>query len=53
MPPWPASPPQLCEILKSLHSPQVVFNGHSVSSMIGLLAVTAEPDVFERREDVG
>lgn len=38
----------LCELLHALGLRQVVFVGHSVSAMIGVLAANEEPDLFER-----
>ncbi len=36
------------EVLDALDLPPAVFVGHSVSSMIGLLAAAARPDLFDR-----
>ena len=43
----------LLEILRALELTDVVFVGHSVSSMIGVLAAIAEPDRFGRLVLVG
>jgi len=41
------------EIVDAMGLPPVVFVGHSVSSMIGVLAATQRPDLFERLVLVG
>jgi sigma-B regulation protein RsbQ len=41
------------EIVEALHLPPVVFVGHSVSAMIGVLAAAERPDLFERLVLVG
>ena len=41
------------EILEAIDGPPVVFVGHSVSAMIGLLAAARRPELFERLVLVG
>jgi sigma-B regulation protein RsbQ len=41
------------EIIEALELPPVVFVGHSVSGMIGVLAAARRPDLFERLVLVG
>lgn len=41
------------EIIEALSLPPVVFVGHSVAAMIGMLAAAARPDLFERLVLVG
>jgi len=41
------------EILEALDGPPVVFVGHSVSAMIGLLAAAGRPELFDRLVLVG
>ena len=41
------------EIVEALHLPPVVFVGHSVSAMIGVLAAARRPEVFDRLVLVG
>jgi sigma-B regulation protein RsbQ len=41
------------EIIQALDLPPVVFVGHSVSAMIGLLAAARRPDLFDRLVLVG
>ena len=43
----------LVEVLDALGLPPVLFVGHSVSSMIGLLAAADRPDLFDRLVLVG
>jgi sigma-B regulation protein RsbQ len=43
----------LVEIVEALDLPPVVFVGHSVSAMIGVLAAADRPDLFERLVLVG
>jgi sigma-B regulation protein RsbQ len=43
----------LIEIIRELDLPPVVFVGHSVSSMIGVLAANRAPELFERLVLVG
>ncbi len=43
----------LVEIVEALDLPPVVFVGHSVSAMIGVLAAAARPELFERLVLVG
>ncbi|MET4108194.1 alpha/beta hydrolase [Hymenobacter sp. UYP22] len=38
----------LLSLLRALNLPKVVYVGHSVSGMIGLLAAIREPELFER-----
>ncbi len=41
------------QIVEALHLPPVVFVGHSVSAMIGVLAAAARPELFDRLVLVG
>ena len=41
------------QILEAIDGPPVVFVGHSVSAMIGLLAAARRPELFERLVLVG
>ncbi|WP_158859216.1 alpha/beta fold hydrolase [Lunatibacter salilacus] len=43
----------LIEICNDLHLQKVIFVGHSVSSMIGILASTKRPDLFEKLVLIG
>ena len=45
---WRATPRTSTEILDTLDLPPAVFVGHSVSSMIGVLAANARPERFDR-----
>ena len=41
------------EVVEALHAPPVVFVGHSVSAMVGVLAAAQRPELFDRLVLVG